>query len=370
MRRSLLFSFALLFAVCRSGTAQDVVSASSGVLQYFEGIVVLDNQPIEHKAAVFPSLKNGSTMRTEKGRAELLLTPGVYLRVDENSSLRMVSNSLTDTRLELTAGVAILDNLNASSSNGVVLIVDGSEVRFPKQGVYRLDCDLGELQAYSGEAKVTHHGNAMGNASGNASAVDSSHLYYFRLELTTNKFGDGATDEFYDWAHNRSDVIADQNQTASAEQNDAADADPSMNSGMFVIPPAYSSGTYASPSTSVLGYSVYGSAIDPFYLYSATPYLGYAPFSSIIVVSPFGHRAGGSRWPAMGGLGYRPALGRTQWPMPTQGIVSHIPPPMTMHYPVGTSMPIGRRIGTTMPRMPAPSVAPHIAAPHGAVGHR
>jgi hypothetical protein len=114
MRGSVLFSFALLLRVCRSSAAQDVVSASSGVLQYFEGAVLLDNQPVEHKPAVFPSLKNGSVMHTARGRAELLLTPGVYLRLDENSSVRMQSNSLTNTRLELMEGSAILDNLNAT----------------------------------------------------------------------------------------------------------------------------------------------------------------------------------------------------------------------------------------------------------------
>ncbi|HWF48771.1 MAG TPA: hypothetical protein VG168_17315, partial [Bryobacteraceae bacterium] len=139
MRGSIFFAFALLLAACQPGAAQDVVSASSGVLQYFEGTVFLDNQPVEHKAAVFPSLKNGATLRTAKGRAELLLTPGVYLRADENTSLRMVSNALTDTRVEVTEGAIILDNANASSRGAVTLMIDESEVRFPKAGVYRID---------------------------------------------------------------------------------------------------------------------------------------------------------------------------------------------------------------------------------------
>ena len=237
MRGSVVVSFALLMAAC-CAAAQDVVSAASGVVQYFEGAVVLDGKPIEHKAAVFPSLKNGSIIRTEKGRAELF-TPGVYFRIDENSSLRMASNSLADTRLELLDGTAILDNVNANSSDATVLIYRGSEVRFPKPGVYRVDYDLGELQVYSGEAEVTHRGLS--------SAVDPSHLY-ISLELTTSKFGDGAMDEFYDWARNRSEIIADQNQRASAEQADAEDPDPSGALGMFGVPPLSSSPSYAAPA--------------------------------------------------------------------------------------------------------------------------
>ena len=150
MRGSVVLSFALLVLGCRSGLAQDVVSASSGVLEYFEGSVLLDDSCVEHKAAVFPSMKNGSVVRTAKGRAELLLTPGVYLRMDENSAVRMVSNSLMDTRVEVTDGSVILDNLNATPGHALALLFHSSTVRFPKPGIYRIDGELGELEAYSG----------------------------------------------------------------------------------------------------------------------------------------------------------------------------------------------------------------------------
>jgi hypothetical protein len=357
MRGSVFFSFALLLAFCGESIAQDVVSASSGVLQYFEGMVALDNKPIEHKAAVFPNLNNGSTICTKKGRAELLLTPGIYLRIDENSCLRMVSNSLTDTRLNMTEGSAIFDNLNASPNDAVLLIHEGSEVRFPRPGVYRIDSDVGELQVYSGEARVTHHRVS--------TTVDSSHLYYFALELTTNKLGDGAMDEFYDWAHNRSDVIANQNQLASAEQDDAQNADPGS-TGTFAVPPLYSLPSYAAPS---LGYSTYGSTINPFYPYAPTPYPGFVSFASVLVLSPLRHWPSGLQWHGGAGSVYRPAPVITRWPSPTQGVLSHWPA-TGVHYPIGTS--IGRPTTVTaMPHPISPPVAPHLAAPRvGAVGHR
>jgi hypothetical protein len=356
MRASFLLSFALLLGVGRPGAAQDFVSASSGVLQYFEGVVVLDDQVVEHKVAVFPSLKNGSTLHTDRGRAELLLTPGVYLRMDESSSLRMTSNSLTDTRVQLTAGTAILDNLAAKPDSPVAIIYDGSEVRFPQPGVYRIDCDLGELQAYSGESKVRHHGAS--------TTVDPSHRYYFALELTTDKTGDGDRDEFYDWAHNRSDMIADQNQTASAEQADRQDADPGA--GMFVVPPPlYSSG----PNSGVPapGYSSYASAISPFYLYPQAQYLGYSPFTSVIFLSPYRQRFGGSRWPGSTGPIYHPNPVITRWPITTPGSLTHYPY-APLRYPAGASV---ARPATTAPHGTSTYAAPHAAAPHlGAVGHR
>ncbi|HEX4231856.1 MAG TPA: hypothetical protein VHZ07_24520 [Bryobacteraceae bacterium] len=382
MRGSGFFTFALLLATCQPSAAQDVVSASSGVLQYFEGAVSLDNLPVEHKAAVFPSLKNGSTLRTAKGRAELLLTPGVYLRADEDTSLRMVSNSLTDTRLEVTEGAVILDNVNASSHGAITLVVDESEIRFPNPGVYRIDCNFSELQVYSGEAEVKRRGTT--------STIDSSHLYYFLLGITTDKFGDGAMDEFYDWARNRSDVIANQNEVALADQDDAQDPDPSGIGGMFVVPPIYSSPGYSMPTTSVLGYSIYGSGIDPFYLYSPTQFLGFADYPGIIVVAPRRYGFAGSKWPRTPGLGYRPRIGTGLWPTPAQGLLAH---PLSMpRYPIGGSA--MRPSVTTVPHMtplysmprtyiaphayttphtygaPHAYTAPHIAAPHAAIGGR
>ena len=50
------------------------------------------------KFAEFPDVKNGQTLAAEDGRAEVLLTPGVILRIAENSSFQMVSNSRSDTR--------------------------------------------------------------------------------------------------------------------------------------------------------------------------------------------------------------------------------------------------------------------------------
>ena len=109
-----LFPSAAAFLVCGLAPCQEVVSAYAGTVHYFEGAVLIDDHPLEHKAAVFSSIPNGSTLRTEKGRAEVLLTPGVVLRLDEDSSIQMVSNALTDTRIEFVKGAALLDTLTAS----------------------------------------------------------------------------------------------------------------------------------------------------------------------------------------------------------------------------------------------------------------
>src|SRR5271163_2603282 len=97
--------FLTVLAVSASGQA--VISTHSGVVHYFEGAVYLNDQPLEPRLGRFLSMPEGAELRTEEGRAEVLLTPGVFLRIDRNSAIRMVSSSLADSRVELLSGSAM-----------------------------------------------------------------------------------------------------------------------------------------------------------------------------------------------------------------------------------------------------------------------
>ncbi len=387
MRKS-AFVFAFLLGLCPSGIAQDVVSASSGVLQYFEGAVDLDDHAIEHKAAVFPSLKDESVLKTGKGRAELLLTPGVFLRLDEETAVKMLSNSLSDTRIELLRGTVLLDNLNAPPSGAITLLYKGSSVHFPQPGIFRIDASLSELQAYSGQAEVRR-------GSGSASAVEAQHLYDFVLAFTMLQFSDGDGDEFYDWAHNRSDLIVAQNEQAAAEQNDAQNPDPGANGGLFgavpsfAVPPIVTSGSGYSSL-----YNLYGYGNSPSALSSSSPL--YSPFffsSAAVVYFPFWPRPTGVKWPPGIGIGNHPRPVLNRWPTSTYagsslGIGSgggRIPAGLSTYVglsgyrPSALTMPAYRVPGVhvptvTVPRASPPPPAAHVAAPVIAaprgVGHR
>src|ERR1700735_3738192 len=59
-------------------SAQSVISAHSGLIHFSEGSVYLDDQRVEQKTGKFGQMNNGSELRTEEGRAEVLLTPGTF----------------------------------------------------------------------------------------------------------------------------------------------------------------------------------------------------------------------------------------------------------------------------------------------------
>src|SRR5207248_6411839 len=112
-----LICAAFVFLPVPRASAQSVISVRSGLINYFEGDVVVNGERLERKYGSFARLRPGSDLVTRSGRAEMLLTPNTYLRVGENSSVRMRSDSLSDTRVELLAGSAILDSTKAADAS-------------------------------------------------------------------------------------------------------------------------------------------------------------------------------------------------------------------------------------------------------------
>src|SRR6185312_6831270 len=97
-------------------TAQSLAPSHSGTVNYFDGDVSIDGTKLVTQAARFSDMKDQSTLKTGLGRAEILLTPGVILRVAENSSVKMLDNRLMSTRVELLSGTAMLESLESGTT--------------------------------------------------------------------------------------------------------------------------------------------------------------------------------------------------------------------------------------------------------------
>ena len=138
-----------------SANAQSVISTHSGVVHYVEGTVCLGDQPLQYRPGKFPLMPNSAELSTEQGRAEVLLTPGVVVRIGEQSAIRMVDNELLHTRVELLAGSAFVDSAEPNSSTSVTLTYRNWGVRFLEQGIYRIDSDPPHLWVLEGSAEVS-----------------------------------------------------------------------------------------------------------------------------------------------------------------------------------------------------------------------
>src|SRR5258706_290507 len=80
-----------------------------GTVNYVEGQASVGNQPLTSTSVGSTELQAGQILTTQKGKVEVLLTPGVFLRVGENSSLRMDSPELANTAMTLQNGRAVLE---------------------------------------------------------------------------------------------------------------------------------------------------------------------------------------------------------------------------------------------------------------------
>ena len=134
MRQVMRLAAAL--AVCASPlAAQAVVGAKAGVVSYAVGKVYVEDRPIEISVTHFPQVAENAVLRTAGGRAEVLLGPCAVLRVDEDSSFRVLDGNLVTPRMELLTGSAVVDIAGIRKESTVFLKVGGATVDMPHAGV-------------------------------------------------------------------------------------------------------------------------------------------------------------------------------------------------------------------------------------------
>lgn len=191
-------------------SAQNAISAKSGMVNYIEGTVLVDGQPVKVKIDNFPQVRNGSELRTEEGRAEVLLGPGVFMRLGENSAVRMVSDDLMSTRLEYVAGSVIVESAELEKGQSIALAYKGSSIDLVKKGVYRFDGDPARVSVYDGEARVVTDGQAQ--------VVKRSHVLDLEGVAVAERFDEKtAGDSTYRWARRRAEYLAVANVSAARQ---------------------------------------------------------------------------------------------------------------------------------------------------------
>jgi hypothetical protein len=217
-RSGCVFSaLAAVIALTVSANAQSVVSTHSGVIYFFEGTVYLGDQALESHLGTFPCMPRGAELRTAEGRVEVLLTPGVFLRMGEQSSIRLIANDLADTQVELRAGSAIVDSGEPNSGTSVTLVYKDWRVHFLQKGLYRIDSDPPRLWVRDGEAEV------VAGPTGQPMSVKSGMSLPFRGVLVPEQAGNEPRDALSDWAHGRGESIsADNAITAQIDQDPAS----------------------------------------------------------------------------------------------------------------------------------------------------
>ena len=209
---SLVLLIAATAAVC---SAQSVISAHSGTLHYFEGDVSVDNGSVQSKPGRFSEVKKQSVLCTVQGRAEVLLTPGVFLRVGENSAIKMLDNRLVSTRVAILSGTVIVESDDPQMSvrdSPVTLIYRDYVIRLVKRGLVEISSNPAQLKVYKGEAVVDATTAAGTN---DHATVGEGRLLPFSAVLAAERFNDKSGDDLYLWTRDRSQSLSAANMSSA-----------------------------------------------------------------------------------------------------------------------------------------------------------
>jgi hypothetical protein len=144
-------------------------------------------------------MRDGQILST-LGRAEVLLSPGVVLRLAENSQLRMDDALLSSTRVTLLQGEALVEIVQLADNNRIQVEVGETSTELVRTGLYRFGIfpngTAPRLRVYGGEALVRSGVKIVNVKRGTATILNG--------DLTSSPFDRKQKDMLHTWAARRS----------------------------------------------------------------------------------------------------------------------------------------------------------------------
>ena len=129
-------------------------AALPGTLNYVEGQASIGDQSLTAKQVGSVELQPGQKLDTDSGKAEILLTPGVFLRIGQDSVAQLISSNLTNTEARLEKGQALVEVAEIHKDNMLRIASDGATTQLLKTGLYGFDADNRQVRVFKGEALV------------------------------------------------------------------------------------------------------------------------------------------------------------------------------------------------------------------------
>lgn len=185
-----------------AATEMYVISAKPGGVNFVSGKVEIVRA--KGKIGVLAkgdNLESGDRVLTgQNGKAEILLNPGSFLRVGENSEFEFQTASLDDLQIKLIGGSAIFEVIT-DKQFAIAVITPKANFQIIKSGIYRADVTADgteKIEVWKGRAEIANQtfvkGGQMAALGGGQSAV--------------SKFDRDDTDAFEIWSKDRSKELA------------------------------------------------------------------------------------------------------------------------------------------------------------------
>ena len=159
-------------------------------------------------------LETGDVVRTGlDGRVEMLLNPGSYMRIGENSEFELADNSLENLEVRLIRGTAIVEVTGADDEELFIgITTPHARLSIVRRGLYRLNVVPGnttELIVRKGRVMLEDsHTKVKG---GNKVVFSSGSFSVAKLENADKK----DSDTFESWSKDRAQTLAKENSRIS-----------------------------------------------------------------------------------------------------------------------------------------------------------
>jgi len=203
-------------AFVSAGQAQDrekfVISAKAGGVNTVNGNVMVARQgQAPQLLSRQDDLSAGDVVTSgQGGQVEVLLNPGSYLRVGENSEFAMVDNSLSNLVVKLTKGSAIIE-ATAGEDADLQINVLANEHRLViiRSGIYRINVRPGATEL------LVRKGRVLPDDDPRAIVKGSTKVTYTAAGPLTARLEKQDQDQFDLWSKQRAETLARANEKIS-----------------------------------------------------------------------------------------------------------------------------------------------------------
>ena len=201
-----------LATLCATVFGQSAKSARPGTLNYVEGQASIEGRQVSPQSVGNTTLEAGQVLATANGKAEILLTPGIFLRLGNDSTVQMVSTDLTHTEVKLEQGRANVEVDQIYPQNTVLIDLKNGQTQLLKKGLYAFDAGNATVRVFDGKAAVYPGGNTQANVK--PIDVKGGHQLVLNGEpLNPQGFNknQAEADPLYKWSSLRSQYLGEAN---------------------------------------------------------------------------------------------------------------------------------------------------------------
>jgi len=187
-------------------------TAVPGTINYVEGQVSLDGSALDSKSVGSAQLQSGQTVTTATGKTEFLLTPGVYVRLGDNSTATLISPDLTKTRISVDSGEAMVEVDQLYKQNDISVVQNGVSTELEKAGLYDFNAANDTVWVFDGQALVQANERNIKVKGGHELNLNTSG----KLKPVKFNKDEAKTTDLYRWSSLRSNYLGEANVDAAS----------------------------------------------------------------------------------------------------------------------------------------------------------